>query len=361
MFANRTEQTTQTTGTGTVDLIPALTGRSNFSDTIGNGNACYYIIQTSDESQWEEGWGVVTAGSPDQLTRNTVVASSNGNTLVNFPSGTKTVFIGDNADTLRFGHVGQLPTTGGTATALTVAYAPPLRHLRAGMVFRFIAGTSSTDAATTLSINALPSVDFLELDGEGLSEKSFTVGNLLTVSYDGLSVRLISSRSSSSITSEILEAKEAAVAEALLAAYPVGSIYLNASNGTNPGTLLGFGTWVSLGAARVLIGVGTDTDGTNALTVAAGATGGEYKHSLTEAENAQHRHQVAYATTATSGGLDANRSINQNSGGGLGNNDYYLQGTTAEPNVGKTSQSGSGTAHNNIQPYIGVYMWKRTA
>ncbi len=64
MFATRTEQTTQTTGTGTVDLIPALTGRSNFSDTIGNGNACYYIIQTSDESQWEEGWGVESNSIP---------------------------------------------------------------------------------------------------------------------------------------------------------------------------------------------------------------------------------------------------------------------------------------------------------
>lgn len=137
MFATRTEQTTQTTGTGTIDLLPALTGRLNFSSTIGSGNACYYILQTQDESQWEEGIGTVTAGTPDQLTRTTVICSSNANNLVNFPAGTKTVFIGVTSDSLRFGAVGQLPTAGGTASAITVAYAPAVRHLRAGMRFFF--------------------------------------------------------------------------------------------------------------------------------------------------------------------------------------------------------------------------------
>ncbi len=240
MFATRTEQTTQTTGTGTVDLIPALTGRSNFSDTIGNGNACYYIIQTSDESQWEEGWGVVTAGSPDQLTRNTVVASSNGNTLVNFPSGTKTVFIGDNADTIRFGHVGQLPTTGGTATALTVAYAPPLRHLRAGMVFRFISAFMASGSATTLAINGLPAMTLRAADGTSapVQDQDFVNGSVVTVIYDGSIFRIIHggpSVASRQYVDEQVDDLDAAVTAALALLAPkaspelTGDIYINGS------------------------------------------------------------------------------------------------------------------------------------
>ncbi len=193
MFATRTEQTTLTTGTGTIDLVPALTGRRNFSDTIGNGNQCYYTIQTTDEAQWEEGWGIVTAGSPDQLTRNTVIRSSNGDNLVNFPSGTKTVFIGDNSDTLRFGHIGQLPTSGGTANALTVAYAPAVRHIKAGMVFPFIAGTTAAGGPTTLSVNGLPALSLKAADGSSdpYTDYDFTTGSVVWVVADGTGFRIL--------------------------------------------------------------------------------------------------------------------------------------------------------------------------
>ncbi len=193
MFATRTEQTTQTTGTGTVDLIPALTGRLNFSDTIGNANQCYYIMQTSDETQWEEGWGTVTAGSPDQLSRTQVIRSSNSNNLVNFPAGTKTVFIGDNADTIRFGSVGQLPTSGGSANALTVGYNPAVRHIRAGMVFSFIAGHTAAGGATTLVLNALSALPLKAADGvsDPYAGYDFVAGSPVWVVADGTGFRIL--------------------------------------------------------------------------------------------------------------------------------------------------------------------------
>ena len=61
-----------------------------------------------------------------------------------------------------------------------------------------------------------------------------------------------------------------AAATPISSAYPVGSVYINASDSTNPATLLGFGTWTALGEGRVLLGAGTGGGG----TYTAGATGG---------------------------------------------------------------------------------------
>lgn len=92
MLYDRVEQTTTTTGTGTLSLIaPSDASRKSFLQAATNGGQAYYCIETIDGTQYEYGIGTVTAGTPDTLTRN-VIASSNGNALVNFPSGTKRVF-----------------------------------------------------------------------------------------------------------------------------------------------------------------------------------------------------------------------------------------------------------------------------
>jgi hypothetical protein len=149
--------------------------------------------------------------------------------------------------------------------------------------------------------------------------------------------------------------------------YPIGSIYTNATDGTNPGTLLGFGTWTAFGAGRVPVGVGSGTD-SRAETVAfsAGATSGEYNHLLTQAEM-NHNH-----IWATTGGSGADLSIALTTNGNRndtfdGNGDSReltsdgaLSGTNHTDN-NRALDSTSVTAHNNLQPYIVVYMWKRTA
>jgi hypothetical protein len=126
--------------------------------------------------------------------------------------------------------------------------------------------------------------------------------------------------------------------------YPVGSIYINASDGTNPGTLLGFGTWVAFGAGRVPVGI--DAGQTEFDT--AGEVGGAKTHTLTLSEIPSHRHEV--------GSKDSSAGD-----GGAFNEEFVEQyGDTTNGPAVPTSYQGGGDAHNNLQPYIVVYMWKRT-
>ena len=128
------------------------------------------------------------------------------------------------------------------------------------------------------------------------------------------------------------------LSQALLSVYPVGSIYINAGVATNPGTLLGFGTWSAFGSGRVIVGVdSTDTD-----FDAVRETGGAKTHTLTVAQLAAHTHNVTMSTNDT-------------------DNDNLSEGNTSGTSLHPTSSTGGGEAHNNLQPYITAYMWRRTA
>jgi hypothetical protein len=90
VLADRVRETTTTTGTGSVTLGGAVTGFQTFA-AIGNANTTYYTIAGQGTSEWEVGIGTYTS-SGTTLARNTVLASSNSGSLVNFSSGTKDVF-----------------------------------------------------------------------------------------------------------------------------------------------------------------------------------------------------------------------------------------------------------------------------
>lgn len=122
--------------------------------------------------------------------------------------------------------------------------------------------------------------------------------------------------------------------------YPVGSVYTNAAVATNPGTLLGFGTWVAHGSGRVNVGV--DAGQTEFDTL--GETGGAKTHTLTTAQIPSHAH----ATSSSRGNINW-------TGGSSSGVDHSLGLGNASGN------EGGGGAHNNLQPYVTVYMWKRTA
>ena len=132
----------------------------------------------------------------------------------------------------------------------------------------------------------------------------------------------------------------------LAAVYPVGSVYINATNSTNPGTLLGFGTWAAFGAGRVPVGIdSSDTDFDTAEE-----TGGAKTHTLTTSELPAHTHTHTVETGRSFSSSIGNAPVVQGS-------DATVLSTAAVT----TSSTGSGSAHNNVQPYIVVYMWKRTA
>lgn len=170
-----------------------------------------------------------------------------------------------------------------------------------------------------------------------------------------------------------------AVSNALLIAHPVGSIEINIT-GTNPSEYLG-GTWESFGAGRVLIGVGTGTDinSTSQTFSSAEVTGGEYTHKLTITEIPSHTHGSKSLVGTWANWGEGSGQVSRTANGykvtgivsAVGDNNQYGWGTATGRDQDNTSLKidathehnsvGGDGYHNNIQPYITVYFWKRTA
>jgi len=148
---------------------------------------------------------------------------------------------------------------------------------------------------------------------------------------------------------------QSALAAVYAIIYPVGSIYTNASVSTNPATLFGFGTWTAFGAGRVPVGF----DSSNVLFDTAEETGGSanatlpsHTHTATVTDPG-HTHTVV-VTVAGGGGVFGGTSV-----GAASNSN-----TTASAVTGITvanSTEGASATNANYQPYITVFMWKRTA
>jgi len=91
VLKDRVKEQTSTTGTGTVTLAGAVTDFDSFS-VIGDGNTTYYTITLPEGDEWEVGLGTYTA-SGTTLSRDTILASSNSGSAVNFSAGNKDVFV----------------------------------------------------------------------------------------------------------------------------------------------------------------------------------------------------------------------------------------------------------------------------
>lgn len=121
--------------------------------------------------------------------------------------------------------------------------------------------------------------------------------------------------------------------------YPIGAIYLSVS-ATNPATLFG-GKWEQI-KDKFLLAAGD--------TYSNGSTGGEANHILTIEEMPSHKHQIK-----------TNNDDWNNSAGG-GNYGTTHDGANSWYNTNwYTENSGGNAAHNNMPPYLTVYMWKRVA
>lgn len=126
-----------------------------------------------------------------------------------------------------------------------------------------------------------------------------------------------------------------------LAAYPIGALFWTTVS-TNPGTLYG-GTWAAWGGGRTPVGVNTADGDFNTVE----KTGGEKTHTLTVAEIPSHSH-VVYDIAIFGQGVTGFNFTSTSDGDWKG---FYKN----------TEPTGGGQAHNNLQPYITCYIWKRTA
>lgn len=168
--------------------------------------------------------------------------------------------------------------------------------------------------------------------------------------------------------------------------YPVGSIYMSV-NKADPATLFG-GTWEQWGMGRTLIGVGANEENTYTGHGSAAAgyvnhseaeiKGGEYTHLLSTSEMPAHYHTAdGNLTAATNGAHTHNATCEIVEDRCASGNDYARIATSGTATAGivsvasggahthditgNTSSAGGGDSHNNLQPYITCYMWKRVA
>jgi hypothetical protein len=157
---------------------------------------------------------------------------------------------------------------------------------------------------------------------------------------------------------------QAAATAVLQLLHPVGSVYINATDSTNPGTLLGFGTWSAFGAGRVPVGF----DSTDTLFDTAEETGGSkdaivvsHTHTATSVvTDPGHVHSLHRAAS------DAEGALPESPFNGSINGTLFVNDTTASKTTGITvattnASAGSSGTNANLQPYITVFMWKRTA
>ena len=171
--------------------------------------------------------------------------------------------------------------------------------------------------------------------------------------------------------------------------YPVGSVYINASNSANPSTYLGVGTWTRIGAGKVMVGQDdSDTDfnqtsdeGGNKTATLNIANLAQHTHtvdpdntslslSVTQNNAGNHNHSyTAPGSTSVDAGADATDDTNNSTGGsntnsgtsdvGSHNHGVGVSGSVNIPQF-NSGQTGSGNSFSILQPYIVVYMWVRT-
>ena len=218
---------------------------------------------------------------------------------------------------------------------------------------------AAKDALTTGNANKI--VKGTEIDDEfsaiqtAVATKANTNSPTLTGTPAAPTPTAATNTTQISTTAYVTSAITTAIAATKDAIYPVGSIYTQAAVATNPATLLGFGTWAAFGAGRVMVGL----DGGNTLFDTVEETGGSADSILVS-----HTHTA----TVTDGGHVHGSIYRPGGGAGLddfnGSETYSMTGSTGSAVTGITvanSTEGVSATDTNYQPFITVYMWKRTA
>lgn len=212
----------------------------------------------------------------------------------------------------------------------------------------------SLDGALTVTADQINGMEaaYQTYTSTELSDLAFGEGNTGTVGLSGLvgdyqaadeAIQEQVTQNTANITA-LDAALDSFIASYLNRVYPVGSIYMNTSNATSPSTLMSFATWQAMGQGRCLIGAGGSSDGTETRNFTAGQGDGKFSHTLTVPQ--MPRHRIKLPTFNESGFVNGFVEA----GGGSNN-----------PTTTYTDYIGADEPHNNMQPYLVVYMWKRIA
>lgn len=135
--------------------------------------------------------------------------------------------------------------------------------------------------------------------------------------------------------------------------YPIGSIYMNV-NSTNPGTLFG-GTWEQI-QGKFLLGMSS--------SYPAGSQGGEASHTLTTEEMPSHGHNPANEAGYYGFITNSKKAFSIGDMGSQSGSGRYYPYASAAFDISRntlTGTTGGGKSHNNMPPYLSIYIWKRTA
>lgn len=198
----RVKQTSTTTGTGTLNLIAPPAYLLPFSSRYASGAKVAYLM-TDNASNYEYGMGTLTTGSPDTLSRDTIIASSNANAAVNWPAGTRDLFvysptsfsqIGFTANTTfseaDWGNVYEFTGSGAVVGTLPVANNLPRGWFFVIKNLAAAAGASAANNTLALTCQGADTVDGVASLQLGLGETAFIYksasGKLRTVCRDGL-------------------------------------------------------------------------------------------------------------------------------------------------------------------------------
>jgi hypothetical protein len=177
----------------------------------------------------------------------------------------------------------------------------------------------------------------------GSATSAEKLNNSLTIKLNGTSQGAWDGSSAKTIDITAASVGATAIAEAKLAAWPIGSIYMSV-NSTSPANLFG-GTWERISETFLFAA---------SSSYPAGSTGGEFAHKLTQSELPNYSLSVANGSNVirSKTGSSADAYVQtQSSGWGIPN---------WESKTVTVASGGSGAAHNNMPPYLSVWIWKRT-